>query len=43
MSAQVTMMPPNLVQEAALRYMKDHGVRALNGAIEDLLKDLFEG
>lgn len=43
MTAQVRMMPPNLVQEAALRYMKDHGVRALNGAIEDLLKDLFEG
>jgi len=42
-SVTARMMPPNLVQEAALRYMKDHGARALNGAIEDLIKDLFEG
>jgi hypothetical protein len=43
MSVQLVQMPPNLVQEAALRYMKDHGVHAFNSAIEGLLKDLFEG
>lgn len=43
LSAQVRMMPPNPVQEAALRYMHDHGVHGLNSAIEGLLKDLFEG
>jgi hypothetical protein len=35
--------PPNPVQQAALHYMRDHGVRALNRAIESLLKNLFEG
>jgi hypothetical protein len=35
--------PPNPVEQAAVHYMKDHGVRALNGAIEGLLKDLFSG
>jgi hypothetical protein len=36
-------MPPNPVQLAALHYMHDHGVRALNHAIEGLLQDLFAG
>jgi hypothetical protein len=34
-------LPPNPVQQAALQYMHDHGARALNSAIEGLLKDLF--
>jgi len=42
-SVQMTLMPPNPVREAALRYMKDHGAHGLNSAIEGLLKDLFEG
>jgi len=37
------VMPPNPVRQAAFRYMDDHGVRALNRAIEGLLKSLFEG
>lgn len=37
------MSPPNPVEQAALHYARDHGVRALNRAIEDLLKDLFAG
>jgi len=37
------MTPPNPVEQAADRYMHDHGVRALNRAIEGLLKDLFAG
>jgi hypothetical protein len=37
------MMPPNPVQQAAIHYMHDHGVRALNSAIESLLKDLYAG
>ena len=40
---QVRQMPPNPVQEAALHYMHDHGVHALNSAIEGLLPDLFAG
>ena len=34
--------PPNPVREAAQQYKRDHGVDALNSAIETLLKDLFE-
>jgi hypothetical protein len=41
-AVSVHMMPPNPVQQAALQYMRAHGVRALNRAIEDLLKELFE-
>jgi uncharacterized protein YjiS (DUF1127 family) len=37
------VMPPNPVQQAALQYMREHGVHALNRAVESLLKDLFEG
>jgi hypothetical protein len=37
------LMPPNPVQQAALRYMRDHGVRALNGAIQGLVQELFAG
>jgi hypothetical protein len=33
----------NPVQQAALRYMHDHGDRAFNRAIEELLKNLFNG
>ena len=40
---RVVQMPPNPVQQAALRYMHDHGVRGLNSAIEGLLRDLFAG
>jgi hypothetical protein len=40
-TAQVIQMPPNPVEQAALHYMREHGMRALNGAIEGLLKDLF--
>jgi hypothetical protein len=38
-----TQAPPNPVREAGGRYRQDHGARALNNAIERLLKDLFEG
>jgi len=31
------------VQQAAFRYQRDHGVRALNRAIEGLLKNLYNG
>jgi len=37
------MSPPNPVGQAALHYARDHGGRALNRAIEDLLRDLFAG
>lgn len=37
------MAPPNPVEQAAYRYMHDHGARALNRAIEGLLKDVFAG
>jgi hypothetical protein len=37
----IRMMPPNPVQIAAQRYASDHGVRALNSAIEGLLQSLF--
>jgi hypothetical protein len=44
-SAHVTLtgrvMPPNPIEQAALRYMHVHGAHALNSAIEGLLKDLF--
>ncbi|HWG18950.1 MAG TPA: hypothetical protein VG225_00385 [Terracidiphilus sp.] len=40
---QVVQRPPNPLDQAALRYMHDHGVRALNHAIEGLLQDLFAG
>jgi hypothetical protein len=40
-SAQIVRMPPNPVEQAAIRYTHDHGMRALNGAIEGLLKDLL--
>jgi len=33
--------PPNLVRQAAVRYMNEHGARALNSAIEGLLTDLL--
>ena len=36
-------MPGNPVEQAALHYMRDHGARALNSAIEGLLEDLFAG
>jgi hypothetical protein len=36
-------MPPNPVQQAALRYVRDHGVLALNSAIQGLLQELFAG
>lgn len=35
--------PPNPVGQAALQYMRDHGVRAMNSTIEGLLKALFVG
>lgn len=37
------VMPPDPVQQAALHYMHDHSVRALNSAIESLLQNLFAG
>ena len=39
----IVQMPPNPVEQAALHYMRDHAARALNDAIEGLLKDLFVG
>jgi hypothetical protein len=39
----VEQRPPNLIEQAALHYMHDHGARALNSAIESLLQDLFAG
>jgi hypothetical protein len=42
-AGRIVQMPPNLVQEAALRYMHNHGVRGLNSAIEGLLQNLFAG
>lgn len=41
-SVSVRQAPPNPVDIAAMNYMRDHGVRAFNTAIEGLLKDLFE-
>ncbi len=35
------VMPPNPVEQAAIHYMHDHGIGALNTAIEGLLKNLF--
>jgi hypothetical protein len=43
MAVTARMVPPNLVQQAAIRYMHDHGERALNRAIEGLLQGLFAG
>jgi len=40
-SVSFRMMPPNPVEQAALHYARDHGMRALNSAIEGLLKDFF--
>jgi hypothetical protein len=37
----VARMVSYSVQQAAFRYMHDHGARALNSAIEDLLKNLI--
>ena len=37
----VRMMPPNPIEIAAQHYRRDHGDRALNSAIEGLLKSLF--
>lgn len=37
----IEQAPPNPVAEAAYRYVDEHGARALNRAIEGLLKDLF--
>lgn len=37
------LMPPNLIEQAALHYMQDRGVHALNSAIEGLFQDLFVG
>jgi hypothetical protein len=39
----IVQRPPNLIEQAAFRYMHDHGARAFNKAIEGLLKNLFEG
>ena len=41
MTVQVVRMPPNPIEQAAQRYMHDHGVRAFNKTIEGLLQDLF--
>lgn len=35
--------PPNPVEQAAVRYMHEHGERGLNSAIEGLLKNLLAG
>lgn len=43
MTFQAMQRPSNPIEDAALRYMHDHSGRALNGAIEGLLKDLFPG
>jgi hypothetical protein len=40
MVARIVSYP---VQQAAFRYQRDHGARALNRAIEDLLKNLING
>lgn len=37
------VVPPNPVEQAAYRYMDEHGARALNRAIEGLLNELFAG
>lgn len=41
-SVSVRQVPPNPIDIAATQYAHDHGMHALNNAIEDLLKDLFE-
>jgi hypothetical protein len=41
MTVQLVQMQPNPVEQAAERYMHDHGVRGMDIAIEDLLKALF--
>jgi hypothetical protein len=38
---RISAAPENPVEVAATEYMRDHGERALNHAIEDLLSDLF--
>jgi hypothetical protein len=40
-SGQLIVMPPNPINQAALRYIHEHGVRDLDRAIEGLLKDLL--
>lgn len=35
------VMPPNPIEIAARKYIQDHGMRAMNHAVEDLLGDLF--
>ena len=40
-SVSIRTMPPNPIQNAAQHYANDHGVHALNSAIEDLLQRLF--
>jgi hypothetical protein len=42
-SAVIRQVPPNPVRLAAVHYMRDHGARGLNSAIEVLLENLFEG
>jgi len=37
------VMQPNPIQQAASRYMHDHGVRPLNSAIKGLVQYLFAG
>jgi hypothetical protein len=37
------IMPPNPIEQAAYRYMHEHGARALNRAVDALLTDLFAG
>jgi hypothetical protein len=36
-------IPANPVEQAAFHYMRDHGMRALNSAIEGVIHDLFAG
>jgi hypothetical protein len=38
---RAAVRPPNPLQQAANRYMDEHGARALNRAIESLLSELF--
>lgn len=37
------MAPPNPIQQAANRYIRDHGMGSMNHAVEDLLKHLLAG
>jgi hypothetical protein len=40
-SVTARVIPPNPIDVAARKYMQDHGLRAMNRAVEDLLNDLF--